>query len=107
MKTIILSLTIVLGLLISPAFAQIVKSNDGNSVVTFHTINDYVQINIEAADPVGITPDPVPAYDVIPRPKTAGYISPLGFTYRGNTPDVDQPPFLSKHKNKNYLSNPK
>ncbi len=106
MKTIILSLTIVLAQLISPAFAQVVKSYDGNNSAIIPA-NGYTPINIKVADPVkDISLADPNAYNHFPHFKTAGYISELGFLYREVDPgSVNNETVVCEEKNTHKKNN--
>ena len=87
MKTIILSLTIVLAIFVSPAFAQSVTISDGNNAIIDNDNPNvgYVPINIETAMAVKDIPSPLPAYGHFPAPKIKR-ISPSGFLYKEVNP---------------------
>jgi hypothetical protein len=106
MKTIILSLTIVLAQLVSPAFAQIVKSYDGNNNVIYSPAKDYTQVNYQVAEPVeNILWDAPDTHPVITRKlKIAKYISELEFLAREtNTGSINNATAYKRNNIKNRI----
>ncbi len=83
MKTLIISLAVLLASVICPASAQIANGYDANKNATFHSQKSYVRINVEKALPVKniFRSDPT-CIIIFENNQIAKYVSPLGAMWR-------------------------